>query len=120
MSFLQKNWRLAASGLLALIVVPAGIAKLMGVPAVHASFGILGLPVWFGYFIGAAEVAGGVALFVPKLARLAALGLAVIGLGAVYFHAMHTPLAQGIPAMVVLVLSGLLALNGRKAAVAAA
>jgi uncharacterized membrane protein YphA (DoxX/SURF4 family) len=120
MSFLQKYGRLIASGLLALIVVPAGIAKLMGVPAVHESFSILGLPVWFGYVIGAAEVAGGVGLFVPRLARLAALGLAAIGLGAVYFHVAHTPLAQGIPALVMLVLSGLLALYGRRTVAAAA
>jgi hypothetical protein len=48
------------------------------------------------------------------------LGLAAIGLGAVYFHVAHTPLAQGIPALVVLVLSGLLALYGRRTVAAAA
>ena len=83
MTFLQKYGVLAASVLLALIVGAAGIAKLMGVPMVHQSFAILGLPSWFGYFIGAAEVAGAVGLFIPALSRLAAAGLAIIGAGAV-------------------------------------
>lgn len=105
MTFLQKYAVLAASVVLALIVGAAGAAKLMGVPMVHQSFGILGLPAWFGYFIGAAEVAGAVGLFIPSLSRLAAAGLAVIGAGAVYFHLVHTPISAGIPAIVVLALA---------------
>ena len=105
MAFLSKYWVLAASGVLALMVGAAGIAKLMGVPMVHVSFATLGLPVWFGYFIGAAEVAGAVGLFIRPLAHWAALGLAIIGAGAVYYHVAHTPISQGVPALVVLVLS---------------
>ena len=113
MTFFQKYGVLIASAVLALIVGAAGIAKLMGVPMVHQSFGILGLPSWFGYFIGAAEVAGAVGLFIPSLSRLAAGGLAIIGAGAVYFHVMHTPLSQGIPAMVVLALAIFIAVKRR-------
>ena len=118
MSFLQKYGVLIASIPLALICAAAGVAKLMGVPMVHQSFGILGLPSWFGYFIGAAEVAGAVGLFIPKLSRLAALGLAIIGAGAVYFHIMHTPISAGVPAIVVLVLAAFIALKGRGTAAA--
>jgi putative oxidoreductase len=113
MSYLQKYGRLVASALLALIVGAAGIAKLMGVPMVHQSFAILGLPSWFGYFIGACEVAGAVGLFIPALSRLAATGLAIIGAGAVYFHIMHTPISQGVPAIIVLVLAAALAVKQR-------
>lgn len=113
MTFLQKYGVLAASVLLALIVGAAGIAKLMGVPMVHQSFAILGLPSWFGYFIGAAEVAGAVGLFIPRLSGHAALGLAIIGAGAVYFHVMHTPISQGVPAIVVLLLALFIVVNRR-------
>ena len=112
-TFLQKYGVLAASIVLALIVGAAGVAKLMGVPMVHQSFGILGLPAWFGYFIGAAEVAGAIGLFIPSLSRLAAAGLAIIGVGAVYFHIMHTPLSQGVPAMVMLALALFVAVKRR-------
>ena len=117
MTFLQKYGVLAACVLLALIVGAAGIAKLMGVPMVHQSFAILGLPSWFGYFIGAAEVAGAVGLFIRQLSALAAAGLAIIGAGAVYFHITHTSLSQGIPAFIVLVLAVFIALKRRPATV---
>jgi hypothetical protein len=105
MSFIAGNWVLGASALLALIVAGAGVAKLLGVPMVYQSFAVLGLPRWFGYFIGAAEVAGAVGLFIRPLASWAALGLAIIGVGAVGYHVLHPPVAEGIPAMVVLGLS---------------
>ena len=105
MNFLQRYGVLIASAVLALVVAAAGVAKLMGVPMMHQSFAILGLPSWFGYFIGAAEVAGAIGLFIPRLTGHAALGLAIIGAGAVYFHLAHTPISQGVPAVVVLLLS---------------
>lgn len=71
----------------------------------HASFGTLGLPPWFGYFIGACEVAGAVGLFIRRLSMLAAAGISIIMIGALYFHIMHTPLSQGIPALAILLLS---------------
>lgn len=78
----------------------AGSAKLAGVPEVLESFSILGLPSWFGYFIGACEVAGAIGLFINPLSALAASGLAMIMIGAISFHIMHTPLAEGIPALI--------------------
>ncbi|MBB5203630.1 putative membrane protein YphA (DoxX/SURF4 family) [Inhella inkyongensis] len=91
--------------LLALPLLLGGGAKLAGVPELHASFGILGLPAWFGYFIGSAEVAGALGLFIPRLRRLAAAGLVPIMAGALYFHVRHTPLEQGVPALVLLSLA---------------
>ena len=92
----------AAMILVALVLVPAGGAKLAGVPQMHESFAILGLPVWFGYFIGTCEIAGAVGIFIPKLSIAAASGICIIMLGALYFHVAHTPLAQGLPALIVL------------------
>jgi putative oxidoreductase len=113
MSFLQKHGVLIASVVLALMVGAAGIAKLMGVPMVHQSFAILGLPSWFGYFIGAAEVAGAVGLFIRPLSALAALGLAIIGVGAVYFHVTNPPISAGVPAILVLLLAMFIAIKRR-------
>jgi len=102
---MKKHGLNVARGLIALVLLAAGGAKLAGVPEVHGSFQILGLPEWFGYFIGACEVASAIGLFISPLSALAAIGISVIMGGAVYFHIVHTPLVQGIPALVVLALS---------------
>lgn len=78
--------------------------KLAGVPYVHSSFPKLGLPGWFGYFIGVCEVLGSIALFVRPLSAIAALGIGIIMVGATYYHATYTPIAQAIPALVMLLL----------------
>ena len=90
--------------LLALPMIGAGSAKLMGVPALHESFHAMGLPEWFGYFIGAAELAGGIGLLLPKLSAWAATGLVPIMLGAVYFHFAYA-VPSAIPALVFIALS---------------
>ncbi|MEL6818393.1 MAG: DoxX family protein [Pseudomonadota bacterium] len=80
----------------------AGIFKLMGTPELHQSVALLGLPGWFGYFIGGAEVAGAIGLLFARTRLLAALGLAIIMVGAVYFHVAYTPIGQTVPALVLL------------------
>ncbi|MBL4866437.1 MAG: DoxX family protein [Pseudomonadales bacterium] len=97
--------------LVAIIMLLGGAAKLAGVPEVHESFSILGLPSWFGYLIGACEVAGAVGIFINPLSALAAVGLGSVMIGAVYFHVAHTPMEQGIPALVVLLLSIFIAIK---------
>lgn len=90
----------AIMGLTAALCIGAGSAKLAGVPMLHQSFATLGLPVFFGYFIGACEVAGGIGLFIKKLSSLAALGLAFIMAGAAYYHINYD--MQGLPPSIVL------------------
>jgi putative oxidoreductase len=90
--------------LVTLYVGAAGIAKLAGVPYVHSSFPKLGLPPWFGYFIGACEVLGPIALFIRPLSAWAAAGLGIIMIGATYYHAMYTPIIQATPAFVLILL----------------
>jgi putative oxidoreductase len=95
---------LVAIVMTALYIGGGGAAKLAGIPYVHSSFPKLGLPTWFGYFIGTCEVLGSVALFIRPLSALAALGLLVIMIGATYYHAVYTPIVQAAPAFVLALL----------------
>lgn len=94
-----------AIALVVLYVGAAGVAKLAGVPYVHSSFPKLGLPGWFGYFIGACEVLGSIALFIRPLRALAAFGIAIIMVGATYYHAVYTPIFQAAPAFILVILN---------------
>lgn len=95
----------AAIVLLAAACAAAGIAKLMGVEMVHQSFANMGLPQWFGYFIGSCEVLGAVGLLVRQYSALAASGLAAIMLGAIGYHISFDPIAAAIPAVVLAILA---------------
>ena len=114
MDKLKKHGISVALVFVALFVGGGGGAKLAGVEYVHHSFAVLGLPVWFGYFIGTCEVLGAIALFIRSLSALAAAGIACIMAGALYYHINYTPITQGIPAMVLLILCGLIFLNRRR------
>lgn len=94
------TWVLMA--VVSLVVIGGGVSKLAGVEMVLASFATLGLPAWFGKFIGVAEIAGGLGIWHRKTSALAAAGLSIIMVGALYYHVMHTPIAEGIAALVVL------------------
>ncbi|WP_372872990.1 DoxX family protein [Shewanella sp.] len=72
--------------LLALPMLGFGAAKLAGVPELHRAFTAMNLPLWFGYFIGGAEVAAGIGLLLPRWSALAATGLIPIMIGAAGFH----------------------------------
>lgn len=71
-------------------------------------FSSLGLPAILAYLIAGGEVLGGIGLLVPRFTRPAALGLAAIMVGALVMHATKIPggLANGVPALVLLVLLG--------------
>jgi putative oxidoreductase len=93
--------------LLALAFIASGANKLLHIPDTVAGFGKMGFPSWFAYFIGVAEVLGGIGLLVLRFTRLAAVGLMLIMLGAAYVHATKIPgglLPNGFPALILLVL----------------
>ncbi|QNH63085.1 DoxX family protein [Hymenobacter sediminicola] len=92
--------------LLGLAFIASGGRKLMDLPATVAMFGNLGLPGALAYVVAGGELLGGIGLLIPRFVRPAALGLAVIMLGAVVMHATKIPggLAGGVPAIVLLVL----------------
>ncbi|GFD78103.1 hypothetical protein KUL156_07230 [Alteromonas sp. KUL156] len=91
--------------LASLAFAAAGIAKLAGVEMVHASFAIMGLPVWFGYFIGTCELAGAIGLWIRRTSALASAGLFIIMLGATYFHIAYETFDKAIPAIVLAILT---------------
>ena len=97
-------WILQA--LLAAMFLFSGGHKLTDLPGTMKIFGSMGMPGWFAGLIGGAEVLGGIGLLVPRTVRLAALGLVIIMLGAVFMHATKIPggLASGVPAIVSLLL----------------
>ena len=70
--------------LLALLFLLAGVGKLGG--GMTEKFAGWGYPAWFAMFIGVAEAAGAVGLLIPKLTRLAILGLTIVMIGAAYTH----------------------------------
>jgi len=109
-------WILQA--LLAAAFIFSGFNKLNHGPETAKMFGSMGLPAWFAYFIGAAELLGGIGLLVPRTVRLAAAGLIVIMLGAFVMHATVIPggAAKGMPALVLLVLLGVVVWLRRPAA----
>lgn len=103
-------WILQA--LLAFAFTASGIMKFLHLSDTVATFGKLGLPPWFAYFIAAAEVLGGIALLVPRLVRPAAIGLALIMVGAAFMHTTRIPgglLPNGMPALLLLLLLVVLA-----------
>lgn len=95
-------------GLLAIAFIASGGRKFLDLPGTVGMFGQLGLPGALAYVVAAGEVLGGIGLLVPRFVRLAALGLMIIMAGAVVMHATKIPggLAGGIPALVLLVLLG--------------
>lgn len=101
---MQKYMLWGAMGLVSLVMLAGGASKLMGVEMALQSFATLGLPAWFGVFIGLCEVAGAIGIWIKRTSILAALGIAIIMVGAVYYHVMHTPIVEGVAAFVVLVL----------------
>ena len=66
--------------LLGALFISLGLAKLNGGQV--QEFSLIGAGQWFRYFVGAAELAGGIGLLMPWLAGLAAAGLAADMAGA--------------------------------------
>jgi len=97
------------SALVALVFLGSGAAKLMGAEPLAETFTRFGFGMGFMRFIGAAEVAGAIGLFLPRLAPVAAAGLVPIMCGAVLQHLVHDPIPEAVPPAVLLVLCSYLA-----------
>lgn len=91
--------------LLAIPMVLAGLAKLAGTPELHQSFEMMGMPVWFGYFIGLCELVGGIGLLVSRFSALAAAALIPIMLGAAFFHIAYE-VPSALPAIIFILIAG--------------
>ncbi|SFS95873.1 DoxX family protein [Saccharopolyspora flava] len=69
--------------LLAAFFVFASVPKLLGDPVAIQMFDLIGFGQWFRYFTGAVELLGAIGLLIPRLCGLAAIGLALVMVGAV-------------------------------------
>ncbi len=97
-----------AMTIVTLVMLMGGVMKLTGNPMATTSFSVLGLPPWVATFVGACEIAGAIGIWLRKTSLLAAIGISIIMLGAIYYHVMHTPLVEGVAAFVVLLCCALI------------
>lgn len=98
---------------LALVFALSGGAKLAGLEFEVQAFTRWGYPLWFMFATGAVEVAGALALLMPRLRALAAGGLAAMMVGAVATHVVHAEWAMLALAATILALSAGVAWRGR-------
>lgn len=92
------------STLLVALFLFAGVTKLVSPDKVKPMFVQFGYAPWFATFIGICEVCGAIGLLIRPLAALAAAGLSVIMVGAVYTVVTHQPYVQAIMPAVTFVL----------------
>jgi putative oxidoreductase len=78
----KNNVLWAAQLVLAVFFVFAAVPKLAGANSAVASFAQIGAGQWLRYLVGTAELAGAIGLVIPRLAGLAAAGLAADMAGA--------------------------------------
>ena len=106
----------AAQILLGVAFVYFGLAKLNG--AQVQEFGLIGAGQWLRYLVGAVELAGGIGLFMPWLAGLAAAGLAADMAGATIINATvlhNTTFGSNVwLTLVLFAVSGLIAYGRRQ------
>jgi len=81
----------------------AALGKLTGTAS--PMFEAWGYPPWFATLIGVAELAGAIGLLIPRLTRLAILGLSAVMLGAAYTHLAN---AEGLAVLQPLIFVGLM------------
>ena len=96
-----------AMAIVTLVMLMGGVMKLMGNPMATARFAALGLLAMFATFIGVCEIAGAIGIWLRRTSMLAAIGIAIIMVGGIYYHVTQTPISEGIPAMIVLACCGL-------------
>lgn len=96
-------------GFLAVLFVNFGLSKLSGSVESVQTFHEIGAGQWLRYVVGLLEVAGAIGLLIPRLSGLAALGLAGIMGGAVFFELTLIEPGSITTPLVFLVLSALLA-----------
>lgn len=84
-------------GVLALAFVMAALPKLTGDPAMVELFDAVGVGQWLRYVVGVLEIAGAIGLLIPRLCGLAALGLALLLVGASLTNVFALGASPAIP-----------------------
>ena len=102
--------RWAARLALSAQLVVGGVLKLTASPAMVAMFDDIGAGQGLRLFIGLCEVAGAIGLLVPRLHRLAAIGLVLLMVGAAVTNVVVLQISPAIP-LVLLVLAAIVAVT---------
>jgi uncharacterized membrane protein YphA (DoxX/SURF4 family) len=102
-------WLIQVLGAVSFVL--AGYQKLSGSPDMVALFTAIGAGQWFRFLTGTLETLGGIALLIPRLRALGALGLVGVMIGALItnFALGMTP----VPAVVELVIVAVVAWGRR-------
>ncbi len=87
--------------LISLLFLMAAIPKLLAQPEAVQGFAVAGLPLWFVYFIGIAEILGAIGLWIKKTSLWATWGLGIIMIGAVVVTFEFVSKAEAILPLVV-------------------
>ena len=85
----------------------AGIRKLFEDGGWSWAFRNWGLPVWFRVFIGAVETGAALLLLVPRTAPYGAVTIMTVMLGAIGMFAMNGRMQHSVPAVVSLIVAGI-------------
>lgn len=97
---------------LALIFLLSGSAKLAGLEFELRAFESWGYPLWFMYLTGALEVAGGIAVLVPRISALVSACLAALMIGAVGTHLVNFEWPMLVLATLILLAAAWRAMQG--------
>lgn len=82
-----------------------GVTKLVGIPSMIQEFTeIWNFPMWFMYFVGVAQVLGGLALFTRQLRMPASLAMALVMIGAIATAIVSAQIPNVIICLIVLIL----------------
>ncbi|MFM1931548.1 MAG: hypothetical protein RL226_851 [Bacteroidota bacterium] len=114
----QRIVRIVIMVLTGLLMVSSGVMKLMPNAAMIDSYARWGVSIEFMYFIGIAELLGGIGIFIPKLRKFAISGLMIIMWGAVFSHIKadeYQALTSPIMVIVMLVLIWVLSAKTKSA-----
>jgi len=103
-------WVLAALGAASFLM--AGFQKLSSDPGMVQLFSLIGFGPWFRYLTGTLETLGAIALLIPRLRVLGALGLIGVMIGAIITNALLG--APQLPALVELVIVAAVAWGRRR------
>ncbi len=100
------SWVIQA--LLIILFLMMGSGKLMSDPEIVENFKRWDMPNNSHYIIGALEILGAIGLLIPRLAGLAAVGLILLMVGALFTHITHGEIFEVMPmlALLVIILAG--------------
>lgn len=110
---MERYLRIGAVVALVLAFGASGIAKLVDPAAFRVQFVHFGLPEWWVTVTAAVELLGAALVALPgqKLRRAGAALLAATMAVATALHLLHDPAAQAVPAALLMLLAGFVALD---------